>query len=325
MPKVISIQALGALLVLMAALLPGCQNPTNNPQRFSPTVIWEEQEVQGNPSKQAPLQFGIGPWDNYEQTERYMRPLLQYIEEQTGRPFVLNISENYEELLSNFHAGHLDIAHLPASLYHQLLESSPGTSHYLATVSERVQDTMTGYYRGIIFSHKKENVKNLKNLKGKTFAFVDQGSASGFKYPLALLISHGIEPERDFSEIFYVGNHEAVAKAIATRQVFAGAIWEQGLRNAETLHGKVFSSIAQTPQIPREAWVGQSSLPQELLTSIQTALINLGPDSRLASGAKVFVQSAPFQGYVLKSESFHKDVGKTAATVNQYLEKYPAR
>ncbi|MBT6180210.1 MAG: phosphate/phosphite/phosphonate ABC transporter substrate-binding protein [Deltaproteobacteria bacterium] len=323
MQKVISIQALSCIFPVIAASLFACQSSTETPEKFSPTVIWEKHSVQAQAAAQKSIQFGIGPWDAHEHTKLYIGPLLQYLEEETGHHFMLNISENYDELLSNFQNGHIDIAHLSANLYTELLKQSPGTSHYLATVSELVNNTMTGHYRGVIFTHKKDNVENLTSLKGKTFAFVDQGSSSGFKYPLALLIDNGIEPQRDFSEIFYVGNHEAVAKAIATGQVFAGAIWEQGLANAEATLGKVFNPIAKTPQIPREAWVGQSSMSPEFLESIQAALVRLTPESRLKSGEKVFGETAPFQGYVVKSESFYNVDGKTTATVDRYLEKYP--
>lgn len=311
-------------MVIIGAALLGCQSPVNAPQDFSPTVIWDKQPVKPQDLKDKPIQFGLGPWDNPEKTKRFTKPLLQYLQEQTGYSFVLNLSENYEELVANFQDGHIDIANISASLYDQLLQKSPGTSQYIATVTGPVGETTASHYRGVIFTHKKYNIQNLWGLKGKTFAFVDQGSASGFKYPLALLIRDGIEPRRDFSEIFYVGNHEAVAKAIATGQVFAGAIWDETLRKAEFEFGDVFKSLAETSPIPREAWIAQKSMPAQILAAIQTALIALKPNTRLTSGEKVFPESSPFSGYVVESESFYKVVGKTTATVNAYLEKYPA-
>jgi phosphonate transport system substrate-binding protein len=325
MKKVISIQALNSLILITVATLLGCQSPASTPQDFSPTVIWDQQPVKAPDLEQKPIQFGLGPWYTQEHTELYTRPLLRYLEEQTGYPFVLNLSENYEELVSNFENGHIDIADLSASLYDQLLEKSPGTSQYIATVSRPVGETMAGHYRGVIFTQKKRKIESLRELKGRTFAFVDRGSASGFKYPLALLISHGIEPRRDFSEIFYIGNHQGVVKAIATGQVFAGAVWDEALIKAKLEFGDVFKQLAQTSPIPREAWVAQTSMSPKRLASIQAALTALKPHTRLASGEKVFPDSTQFSGYVIEPESFYKVVGKTTAVVNTYLEKYPAQ
>ena len=171
----------------------------------------------------------------------------------------MNISENYDEHCIQLSGPTHRHRQSLASLYDQLLRESPNTSEYIATVTAQVGDKMTGHYRGIIFSHTDGKVRRLNDLKGKPFAFVDQGSSSGFKYPLAKLIEAGLEPERDFGEIFYVGNHDAVALAVAKQQVAGGAIWDLTLTNAEKLHGKVFRYLAETNPIPREAWIAQTS------------------------------------------------------------------
>jgi len=318
-------QELRVAAFTLMALVYGCQANPASPENVSGTVIWEQQSVRTETSSREPIQFGIGPWYTQEETESYTRPLLRYLEEQTGYPFVLNLSHNYDELVADFRNKSIHIADLSASLYVQLLKEAPDTSHYIATVSTKVGDKMTGYYRGLIFTHRNQSIRSLEQLKGKTFAFVDQGSSSGFKYPLARLLDAEIEPDRDFSEIFYVGNHDAVAKSVASRQVAAGAIWDQALVNAEAVHGKVFKILAETSPIPREAWVAQKSISPELVSSIQAALISLTPDTKLASGERVFAENTNFSGYVIESESFYQVVGKTTKVVNNYLTKYPSQ
>ena len=314
------------LLAGLVLVLIGCDSRLSSPTNRDHvgTTIWSQQKVETIGKEEKVIQFGMGPWHTAKETSLYMKPLLHYLEEKTGYRFVLNISENYDELVSNFQDQHIDIANLSASLYDQLLRESPNSSEYIATVTAQVGDKMTGHYRGIIFSHTDGKVRRLNDLKGKPFAFVDQGSSSGFKYPLAKLIEAGLEPERDFGEIFYVGNHDAVALAVAKQQVAGGAIWDLTLTNAEKLHGKVFRYLAETNPIPREAWIAQTSLPKELVQTIQEALTVLTSETRLNSGDRVFTQDAPFSGFVIKSEQFYRVVGETSSLVDNYLLKYPA-
>ncbi len=312
---------IGILLILT---LTHCKAPqASQPEQISGTVIWTEQTGKTLDPNQKTIQFGMGPWYTTEETNYYMRPLLNYLEEQTGYRFILNIAENYEELVANFRNKHIDVADLSASLYDQLLREAPGSSQYIGTMTAEVGGKMTSHYKGIIFSHKDSSATSLNKLKGKTFAFVDQGSSSGFKYPLVNLVKAGIEPERDFAEIFYVGNHDAVAKSVAHRQVTGGAIWDLALSNAEKVHGKVFRRLATTSPIPREAWIAQTSMSPEFIQAIRKALTTLQPDTKLKSGKRVFPEKVSFNGFVVESESFYSVVGETSSIVKSYLKKYP--
>ncbi len=309
-----------ALILACSHCKPG---PTQSDSSISATKVWSQKAGQIQDPNRKTLEFGIGPWYTAEETNIYTRPVLNYLEEQTGYRFILNITDTYEELVTNFQNQHLDVADLSASLYDQLLRNDSHTSQYLGTNTSKVGDKMSSHYRGIIFTHKNSDIRRLEDLKGRTFAFVDQGSSSGFKYPLVTLVKAGIEPKRDFTEIFYVGNHDAVANSVAGKKVAAGAIWDLELENAEKVHGKIFRRLAQTSPIPREAWISQKSLPAELTASIQKALASLKPETKLKSGQPVFSKKAAYNGFTVESEEFYKVVGETSNIVQRYLKKYP--
>lgn len=57
-------------------------------------------------------------------------------------------------------------------------------------------------------THPNSGINQPADLKGKTFAFGDKGSTSGYLIPLHYLMTQGIDPERYFS------------KALATDKVF---------------------------------------------------------------------------------------------------------
>ncbi|HEY3595206.1 MAG TPA: PhnD/SsuA/transferrin family substrate-binding protein, partial [Polyangiaceae bacterium] len=61
------------------------------------------------------------------------------------------------------------------------------------------------------------------DLKGKTLAVGDPGSASSFAFPLAMLINAGVDPVKDLGKIVFAGSHVNSLAACAEGHADAGA------------------------------------------------------------------------------------------------------
>lgn len=303
----------------------GCKGDAPAASSVPGTVLWSKVDVKPIDASLRTIEFGVAPWVTERDTELIIRPLLRHLEEETGYRFILNVSLDYDELVDDFIAGHIQIADLSATLYVRLLRAAPDSSRYLATISRLVDDKKIGHYQGFIITHRDHPAMSLQDLKGESFAFVDKGSSSGFKYPLARLLEHGVEPQRDFSETFFVGNHEAVAEAVAQKQVAAGAIWDQTLWDAQSKYGDVFKILAKTRRIPREAWVASKNLPQPLIQKIGNTLTQLEHTTLDQAGQRLFLPDAPFTSFVLESKEFYQFVEETSRVVDRYMEKYPTQ
>ncbi len=131
-------------------------------------------------------------------------------------------------------------------------------------------------YKGQIIAHRDSGFKNLEDLAGKKFAFVDSASTSGFILPSQLLKDKNIE----LAETVFAQKHDNVVQMVYNKQIDAGATFYQS-PNIIEVDGKTVVEIndararvksflpdvedkvlilAFTPEVPTEPWVIRSKL-----------------------------------------------------------------
>src|SRR5207253_7988206 len=81
-----------------------------------------------------------------------------------------------------------------------------------------------------IFVRAESGLRRLEDLRGKTIAFVDPASSSGYIYPMVLLIQRGLVQNRDpktfFREVVFSGAHDASMRALLNGHVDAIASFD---------------------------------------------------------------------------------------------------
>jgi phosphonate transport system substrate-binding protein len=95
-------------------------------------------------------------------------------------------------------------------------------------------------YFAIMVTHPDSGIRRIADLKGRTFAFGDKGSTSGYLIPLHFFMTQGIDPETHFARILHT-RHQAIETQVAQGALDAGADYnrnrnamiEQGLIRAE--------------------------------------------------------------------------------------------
>ena len=102
----------------------------------------------------------------------------------------------------------------------------------------------------------------VEELRGRTIAFVDPASSSGYIYPMVLLIRRGLVRDRDpktfFKDALFAGTHEAALRALLQGRVDAAASFDQ----APQLYLKDPALVAQLERVYRDldAEGGQSAV-----------------------------------------------------------------
>jgi phosphonate transport system substrate-binding protein len=136
-----------------------------------------------------------------------------------------------------------------------------------------------------IFVRKDGGVRQLEDLRGKTIAFVDPSSSSGYTYPMVLLIQRGLVKNRDpktfFREVTFAGSHDAAMLALVNRHVDAIASFdlapEQYLKDPAARAAITF--VAETPPIPEAGIAARDGLPAETFARVRAALMSIrGPE-----------------------------------------------
>jgi phosphonate transport system substrate-binding protein len=152
------------------------------------------------------------------------------IETALGVPVKVFTPADYDGVIQGLLGGTLDMAWLGASAFAKI-HLTDAAAVDLALTKQNV-DGSTGYY-SIAFARKDSGIKSLEDAKGKSFAFAEPNSTSGYLVPAAELIATYGTLENYFSEVKFSGGHEQTIVGVANGDFEAGVSWADGLGNWE--------------------------------------------------------------------------------------------
>lgn len=141
-------------------------------------------------------------------------------------------------------------------------------------------------YTGRIFVRKDSGITSLADLKGKTIAFADPISESGYMYPLDLFIKAGVisKPSQAgdfFDQVFFAGGYQQSMQAMASGFVdAAGSSQYADLLLAPDQQAEIIS-LAESDPIPSHMVIARKGLNSELEEKFVDAMLSLNdPENR---------------------------------------------
>ena len=144
-------------------------------------------------------------------------PLREYLGKAMGAPVDLIIPTNYNATVEALGNGSLDFAYLGALTYVK--------AHERYAVIPLVQRAADKNFHSVFITQTGSPIHELKDVKGKRFAFGDINSTSGHLIPYEDLKKAGVNPDADL-QFRYTGSHTATAKAVEAGASDAGALDE---------------------------------------------------------------------------------------------------
>ena len=121
-------------------------------------------------------------------------------------------------------------------------------------------------------------MKTLEDVRGKPFGFGDQASTSSHLAPRAhLLKKYKLDGEKDYRPV-HLGAHDAVARAVQSGQIPAGALSKPILDNFIARGSIDATKIVQldlSAPIPNYPVVMQGDLKPELKAAIRSAFLDM--------------------------------------------------
>jgi phosphonate transport system substrate-binding protein len=165
-------------------------------------------------------------------------------------------------------------------------------------------------YTARFYVRKDRGIQRVADLRGKTIAFVDPASSSGYIYPMVFLMKEGLVRDRDpksfFKEALFSGTHEAALQAVLHGRVDAAASFDK----APELHLKDPALVAQlgwvgeTPEIPEAGICARPGLPAEPLARIKRALLSI----KAPEHAAVLKEIYGIDGFIEASDADYRPV-----------------
>src|SRR6478672_3885383 len=223
----------------------------------------------------APLKFGVGLFQpDKGKNDATYRPLAEHLSKALGRPVQLRTVDTWEGLAKSLANGETDIALLGPWGY--VLANHEAGAQAVSTI---LYDGKPEYF-AIIVTHPDSGISTLADLKGKTFAFGDKGSTSGYLIPYHHFMQQGIDPDKYFSKVLYT-KHQAIETQVAAGQLDAGADYNRN-RNAMIESGLIKAErskiIWQSAPLPNDAVAVSSALAKDkaFVAKLQGALDAVG-------------------------------------------------
>ena len=163
-------------------------------------------------------------------------------------------------------------------------------------------------YFAIMVTHPNSGIQKISDLKGKTFAFGDKGSTSGYLIPLHYFMTQGIDPETYFKKVIYT-KHQAIETQVAQGALDAGADYNRN-RNAMIEQGLIKAEqsriIWQSAPLPNDAVAVNKTVfaDKALVARLQAALVGIGA----ALKTQPDLLPAHYTGFVVQGNNTYKPI-----------------
>ncbi|CAN5709519.1 hypothetical protein BH09CHL1_BH09CHL1_08280 [soil metagenome] len=222
-----------------------------------------------------PFTFAMAPTlgRREENTAERAEPLRAYLERSLERPVEFRFPTGYDEAQAGLVAGEVDAA-MFGELAARRAELDGRIEPLVAAVGAH-PDLAT--YRSTIITRIDSGIHDLDGLRGKRIGLVDNQSTSGFVVPRAMLREAGIDPDTEL-EILELGSHQAVAEAVISGEVNAGALHEGYSKPPSLDRGPDYARLrflARSRPIPYGPLVIRSSLDQPTRDRLARAMLQV--------------------------------------------------
>ncbi len=247
--------------------------------------------------KQNEIIFGINPFTTPENIKNMYVPILEKICDSIGYKAKAVIVKDYDALSRGIENDTIDIGWFSPFAY----VNAHDRENVIPLVTPKINNKIS--YKGYIITKKDSGIKSVEDLKNKTFGYVDVESASGYLYARHILKTKGLNPDKLFKEVTFLGSHYNVIKSVLSGAVDAGATYNEALESGKEqgFNTDEINIISTTEDIPKDALAANPRFNKELAEKLQQAFISFNNFSGLNSNITGFVKSSDENYDIIRS------------------------
>ena len=227
------------------------------------------------------VSIGATTVENQAATISRFQPLADYFKEKLGVEMRVQSASDYAAVVQALTAGHIQLARLGGSSYAAGWIDSSGGVEPLVVPAEL--DGTLGYH-SVLIVRSDSPYQSLDDLKGKSLAWADPNSTSGFLVPIVSLRAVGIEPANHFGQTVFSGGHEQSVIGVLNGTLDSAFTWtskgdntgqlrmmmDRGMLKREDLR-----VVWESPLIPNPLYAIPSNLPEDMKRDISEFFLKL--------------------------------------------------
>lgn len=249
-----------ALLVLIGSF----------PTVMAQSIDCSDVEIDGD----RPLTLAYIPQENPEKLIGDIEAISEYLEEELGvsvEGFVALDHATAVESLRNCNADISFMGGLPYVMAHELADAE-----VILGEVYRGNDI----YHGRIFVRADSDIESIEDLEGRSIAFADPISESGYLYPLDIFVQAGFleagdDPQEFFSNVYFAGGYQQAVEAVINDFVDAAGASEYVTFSLRPEQLEEIRWIAESDEIPSHAVIVRQGFDEDLKEAFIQAMLKL--------------------------------------------------
>ncbi len=269
-----------------------------------------------------PIRFYFMPLKGEKVFETYAPKIAQYIEKNTGLSVQLVHAKDFVGIVEAFGKRKADASFMN-TLGYLMAHDWAKAEAYLKTLYGDVYND----YRGEILVRTDSGINSVEDLSGKSVAFADPFSASGYLYALKLFHDKKVKPSRTF----FAGGHKKAVEAVYKGEAAAAATYHTrptagGVeRDARVDLVKQYPDIiekvkiiALTDEIPNGPVAFSNKLPDDVKTKLVGAILSF---ARTAEGRKTLKELYNVTGLTIGNDADYNSVRETLKELGKTVDE----
>lgn len=261
-------------------------------------------------SESNPIRLMLTPSTDAQAITKNGEQLAEFLTKKTGLHVVVAVPNYYITVVEAFGTQRVDMAIMNTFAY--LLANAKYGAHAVLLVARRYGELS---YRGEILVQSNGGIDSLPQLTGKTIAYVDPSSTSGYIYPKEILKKNGVVTGR---EVFanghtqsvlkvYQGDVDAAACFYSPRDSVTGEYLDARSKIAPQ-HPDVYQKLkilALSDPIPNDPVVVRRGFPDDMEKKLVQALLEF---QATKEGKGALMTIASIEGFVPTNDHHFRDV-----------------
>jgi phosphonate transport system substrate-binding protein len=229
-----------------------------------------------DPSWPKEVTFGLLSTENAAEITRRWAPILAQLEKDLGVKVKAVTATDYRGTIEALKFKKAELGHLGPKSY---VEASNNNYANVEPIAQLQLANGSLGYRSCLIVHADSDIFSPEDMAGKTFAFNDPNSTSGYLVPSAFFMMElGVDPKKHFSKVTFSGSHEASILAVSAKKVEIASTnlpdLQQLTRENKVPRGAL-RVIWVSKLIPNDPIVVRKDLPASFKSAIQESLTTM--------------------------------------------------
>ena len=248
------------------------------------------------------------------------KPFADYLAKKLGVKVEVFTASDYAGIVQALSAGHIHLGRMGGAAYAAGYIDSEGGIEPLVM---NVEPNGGKGYHSVLIVKSNSPYKTLDDLKGKTLAWADPNSTSGYLVPNASLRDAGIDPQKYFSRTVFSGGHEQSVLGVLKGNFDSAFTWtspghqsgqfrimiDRGMLKLEDIR-----TVWQSPLIANPLWAIPKDIPADMKKDLLALFLNLAKED-------MAMAEAAAQGKTSGFEPVTHETYKTFVTIAQDQRK----